>query len=89
MTTELQEEETVASGAQGLAGLELRGHQPAERLSSFPGATADQQVHPAVVWRLSGGLDDLHVVLPDAVVLRLRAGPLASARASPINDLIV
>ena len=29
-----------------------------------PGATPDRQVHPALVRRHSGGLDDVHVVFP-------------------------
>src|SRR6476646_5013455 len=50
-------------------------------LPALPGAASDCEVHPAVVWRRAGGLDDLHVVFPGIAAGRLRlcAFPLTLA----------
>ena len=55
---------------------------------AFPSPAADRQIHPAVVRRRDRRLDDLHVVLPDAAVgrLRLRAFYLPLAEAAPPGD---
>ena len=71
-----------------LAWTGLCRDDPAQRLSAVPSAAFDQQVHSAVVRRLSGGMDDLHVVLSGGPVRRLQlrapgGQPAVVARTSP------
>ena len=47
-----------------------------ECLSPVSSAAADQQIHPPVVRRQSGRLDDVHALLSSRVVLRLSLCPL-------------
>ena len=56
---------------------------------ALPGAAADWQIHPAVVWRRTGGLDDLPVVFSDAVAGRVRlcAFHLRPVSAAPPGNI--
>src|SRR5262245_25723050 len=47
-----------------LTDVEFCGDDFHECLFAISGAAAGEQVHFAVVWGNSGGLDDLHAVLP-------------------------
>ena len=85
---------TSTAAAPALAWTGLCRDDPAQRLLAVPSAAFDQQVHSAVVRRLSGGMDDLHVVLPGGPLRRLQlrapgGQPAVVARTSPraIGDL--
>ena len=57
----------------------IRNHDFSQRLSSFLGAASAWQVHPALVWRGSGGVDHVHVVFSSAAARRIRVRALAPA----------
>ena len=59
-----------------LAAAYLRPHHPARRVPAVSGAAADEQGHLALVWRVSGGVDHLHAVLPNGCCLAAICTPI-------------
>ena len=64
---------------QTMVDRDVRRHDPRERVPAVPSAAAGEQGDFALVWRMSGGLDHVHVVLPGGAVRRLRVRPSAAA----------
>ncbi len=59
----------------------VRPHDPGERVSAVSGAAAGEQGDLALVWRMSGRVDDLHAVFPDVALCRLCLRPSLAALA--------
>src|SRR5687768_5140730 len=58
---------TFAEGAAGDRSALRRRHVP-WRVSPVPRPAADRPLHPPVVWRRPGRVDDLHALLPSRPV---------------------